>query len=271
MNLIQVDAEKCVQCGKCIRACPAYVLAMEGDLPVAVAPESCIRCGHCSAICDQDALVNTLCPPEGQPLLEDFPVLDAEKAELFLRSRRSIRCYKKKPISREELTRLVNIARFAPTASNTQNIAYHVVDNKELLAQIVESVIVWMEKEIESGQPFHPSLPGHVRVYRSQRQEPIFRGAPQLVVATAPKTLRTRRDNTVFCMAYMELFAPSLGLGSCWAGLFELYVRSNREYIESLLSVPEEREITGAVMVGYPVNKYPRLVDRDPLDIHWVD
>jgi nitroreductase len=244
---------------------------MENEIPVVVAPDACIRCGHCSAICDQDALVNILCPPEGQPLLETFPVLGAEDAERFLRSRRSIRCYKKKPIPREELTRLVNIARFAPTASNTQSIAYHVVDNKDLLAQIVESVIVWMEKEIESGQPFHNSLPGHVLAYRERGVEPIFRGAPQLVVATAPKNLRTKRDNTVFSLAYMELFAPSLGLGSCWAGLFEMYIKAEREHIEPLLSVSPDREITGAVMVGYPVHTYARLVDRDPLNIHWLD
>ena len=36
-----------------------------------------------------------------------------------------------------------------------------------------------------------------------------------------------------------------------------------------LLAVPEDLTITGAIMVGYPRNRYQRLVDRDPLKVNW--
>jgi len=37
-----------------------------------------------------------------------------------------------------------------------------------------------------------------------------------------------------------------------------------------LLNIPEGKEITGTVMVGYPQYKYQRLVDRNPLDVTWL-
>lgn len=33
-----------------------------------------------------------------------------------------------------------------------------------------------------------------------------------------------------------------------------------------LFNIPEGKEITGVVMVGYPLYSYQRLADRNPLD-----
>lgn len=77
-------------------------------------------CGHCAAICPNSAIDNKKSPLEDQIDLKDFAKLNEKQAEYFLRSRRSIRNYKTEPVSREKLTKLIDIARLAPTASNSQ-------------------------------------------------------------------------------------------------------------------------------------------------------
>ena len=45
------------------------------------------------------------------------PKLTPEQAELFLRSRRSIRNYQNKPVPAELIRKVLNVARMAPTAT----------------------------------------------------------------------------------------------------------------------------------------------------------
>lgn len=51
----------------------------------------------------------------------------------------------------------------------------------------------------------------------------ICLNAPHLIIAHANKTAAFSKYYPVDCataIAYMELAAPSLGLGTCWNGLF---------------------------------------------------
>ena len=48
---LEVDKEKCTQCGACSRAC-----GMGVDVPKTPNSPECIRCGKCSSICPHDAL-----------------------------------------------------------------------------------------------------------------------------------------------------------------------------------------------------------------------
>jgi nitroreductase len=66
------------------------------------------------------------------------------------------------------------------------------------------------------------------------------------------------------------LFAPNIGLGSCWAGLLELAAFAGHQKLLDLFKIPEGKVFTGAMMVGYPKYIYKRLVDRNPLDVRWL-
>jgi Nitroreductase len=265
--LIYVDQEKCTKCGICADVCPPGILRLEKSGPRATEMQNCIACGHCVAICPQAAIDHSKTPLVGQVSLEKFPVIDSRAAYHFMRSRRSIRCYKSDSIPRSQLLQLVDIARFAPTASNKQGISYSIVEERKVLKQASEIIIQWMEE----NQSRWWSFPLHIRAFREHGTDGIFHSAPHLIVAAAPTDFKNGRENTILGFAYLELFANTLGLGSAWAGLFEMCAFANHPPLLDLLKIPPEKSITGGVMVGFPKYKFKRLVDRNPLDVTWLN
>jgi len=265
MSIITVNEEKCIKCQQCIKECPSYVLKMGEKGPEEIENTTCIACGHCVAICPSAAIDNKKTPLAQQIDSKDFPKLNAEQAEHFLRARRSIRNYKEESVSRDELTKLVDIARLAPTGSNSQGISFLVVEDKQLVKKAVELTIRMIEKS-----PLKDSLKGLISIYRENGVDSILRGAPNLIIATADKDFSNARANSISCLTYLELFAPSLGLGTCWAGFFEYCASIKGSPLLKLFNIPEGKTITAAVMVGYPKYTYKRLVDRKPLEVTFL-
>jgi nitroreductase/NAD-dependent dihydropyrimidine dehydrogenase PreA subunit len=265
MGIITVNEEKCIKCEQCIKSCPANVLKMGKKVPEEVENATCIACGHCVAICPSDAIDNKKTPLEDQVDAKDFAKLNAEEAENFLRARRSIRNYKDKSVSREELTKLVDIARFAPTGSNSQGISFIVVEDKRLVEKATELTIDMIEKS-----PLKDALKGLIKNYRECGVDSILRGAPNLIITTADKDFSGGRGNSISCLTYLELFAPSLGLGTCWAGFFEYCASLKDSPLLELFNIPEGKTITAAVMVGYPKYSYKKIVDRNPLEVTYI-
>ncbi|MBZ9686754.1 nitroreductase family protein [Clostridium estertheticum] len=265
MDLITVNEEKCIKCEQCIKECPAYVLKMGEKGPEEIANTTCIACGHCVAICPSEAIDNKKTPLEKQVDAKNFPKLNAEQAEHFLRARRSIRNYKDKSVSREKLTKLVDIARLAPTGSNSQGISFVVVEDKELVKKAAELTIRMIEKS-----PLKDALKGLISIYREDGVDSILRGAPNLIITTADKGFSNGRANSISCLTYLELFAPSIGLGTCWAGFFEYCASIKGSPLLKLFNIPEGKTITAAVMVGYPKYSYKQLVDRNALEVTYI-
>ncbi|TCS77346.1 nitroreductase family protein [Pectinatus cerevisiiphilus] len=267
MELITVDQKKCIQCGICIKECPSFVLSMGKNGPQATAPQSCIACGHCVAVCPRAAIDHKKTPLANQLDLADYPKLTATESEVFLRSRRSIRSYLKKAVPREDLLKLVNIARFAPTASNSQGVSYVIIDDREILDTAVKIVI----ERLENDKVLKQIFAHYLNVYYEKGIDVVLRNAPSLILSTADINATRGRENSIFSLAYLELYAPTLGLGSCWAGILEVLALELKSPLLKLFHIPEGRKITGAVMVGYPQYKYKRLVDRNPLVVSFYE
>lgn len=265
MSLITVDQESCIKCGLCVEECPTRVLKLESTGPVEINANACLACGHCVAVCPKEAIDNEKSPLAMQSEVGDLPKLDPEQAKNFIRSRRSIRSYKTKSVEREKLLQLVDVANLAPTASNTQGISYLIVDDKETIESIVEECVNWFEN--------HPifSKYGITNLYRDYKVDGILRGAPSLILSLADKDFRNARENSIFSLTYLELFAPSLGLGSCWAGILEICARNEDSPIHKLLNISDKKIITGCVMVGYPKHTFKRFTERQPLSVSFYN
>jgi nitroreductase/NAD-dependent dihydropyrimidine dehydrogenase PreA subunit len=266
MNLITVDQERCIKCGICVKECPVQVLRIGENGPEDICPEKCIACGHCVAVCPKEAMDNVKTPLANQKSSKKFPKLSPEEAENFLRSRRSIRSYKETSVPREKLAELVNIAHYAPTGHNLQGVSYIIIDDRKILDKAVKITA----EELKNDKTLSGKFDDFIKVYTEKGVDTILRGAPSLVLAIADADFQRGRENSIFSLAYMELYAPTLGLGSCWAGVFERIALKDDSPMFKLFNIPKDKKITGAVMVGYPKYNYPRLVERSPLKFDFL-
>src|SRR5208337_5190217 len=98
----------------------------------------------------------------------------------------------------------------------------------------------------------------------------ITRGAPGLVIASAPKDYRIAQTDSTIALTFLDLAAPSFGLGTCWAGIF-MMAASQWPPLQQALALPEGHACFGAMMIGYPKYRYHRLPLRKEADITWLD
>jgi len=273
MSVFSVDQDKCTNDGLCAAACPMGIIEFEDDgstpAPTADASELCINCGHCVAVCPSGAMsLETMKPEQCPPILKDL-ILNTEQVEQLLRSRRSIRSYTDQPIDKDIIVKLIDIARYGPSGHNVQPVRWMVIYDSGQVHRFAGMVIDWMRDLIKKDDPLATNL--HMDRSISQWDagvERICRGAPHVILAHAPEDERTAPIASATALAYLELAAPSLGLGTCWAGYFN---RAANEWppLKEALELPSEHACFGAMMVGYPKYKYQRIPLRNEATIVW--
>ncbi len=273
MPLFAADKEKCEQDGLCVAECPVGIMEFKDKnqvpTPTDDADELCINCGHCVAVCPHGAMSHKNMTPEQCPPVRRDWLLNPEQVEHFLRSRRSIRTYKEQPVEREVLTKLIEIARFAPSGHNLQPVRWLVFYNGKEVRRLAGLVIDWMGDLLEKGTPLAKAL--HMdRVVAAWESgvDRICRGAPHVIVVHAPKEERTAPPACTIALAYLELAAPSFGLGACWAGYFHAAANLWPPMREAL-DLPTKHTPFGAMMIGHPKYNYQRLPLRNEPHIIW--
>jgi nitroreductase len=238
--------------------------------PTPDADEICISCGHCVAVCPEGAFRHSAMTPEACPAVHREWRLEEAQVVHFLRSRRSIRVYKRDPVDRDTLNRLIDLARYAPSGHNMQPVRWRIVYEKPEVRRLAGLVVDWMRHLLEEGVPLAQTLHMDRIVAAWERgADRICRDAPHLIVAHAPREERTAAPACTIALTYLELAAPSFGLGTCWAGYFNAASNMWRPS-EEALALPEGDVCFGAMMIGYPKYPYHRLPLRNQPAITWA-
>jgi nitroreductase/NAD-dependent dihydropyrimidine dehydrogenase PreA subunit len=273
MNFLSVDHDKCKQDGLCAAECPVGIINFEGTghYPELVqgGEAFCLRCGHCVAICPHGAMDHAEVPLAQCPEID--PALDVSlaQAEQFLRSRRSVRRFKETPVEQDLLRRLIETARYAPTASNAQPLTWRVINDPLQVREIAAGVIGWMRGLVaDPNAKIMPYLPLLVQGW-DDGMDTILRSAPCLVVAMAPPEARSGMVDLTLALSYLELAAPLYGLGTCWAGLLQGALMSNPELKEQV-GIPADCPSHYPMMIGYAKTRYYRLPQRKAPRISWA-
>ena len=276
MSLFTVDPGKCKRDGICAAECPVRIIQLPegGGVPELVTYEAdpeqyCINCGHCVAVCPHGAMSHqSMASDECPPVNRDW-LLDAERVEHFLRYRRSIRVYKDEPVDRDTLVKLIEIARYGPTGHNTQSVEWLVIYDRAELTKLAGHTIDWMRWVIKEM----PALAEMLHMSRTvggweAGYDVILRGAPHVIVAHAHKDDRTAPASCTIAMTYLDLAAPSLGLGSCWAGYFNASA-TMWQPMQEALGLEAGHLPFCSMMIGRPKFKYHRLPERNEPPITW--
>jgi len=260
MSQIVVDTSLCVKDGLCVDVCPSKTLRRsEEGLPEETPGSFCILCGHCVAACVCDALTHTGLPQEKMVLAATVPP-DPALIDSFLLSRRSVREFKEQPVARETLEALLDVARRAPTAANSQTLHWIVVSGMEKIHALSAEVINWVRA---SG-----TRPSAVELW-DQGYDFVLRGAPTVVVVCTPAEWDWGTEDSATALAYMELAAEARGIGVCWAG-FLTRVAAVHAPVRQALSVPEGYVVKGGLMLGEPKYGYRYVPPRKPLSVQWI-
>ena len=270
----KINLTICSQCGLCADICPLYIFEMnsESGYPGIIAEKDrlCTACGHCEAVCPVNAIEIS------SPLLQraDIPLLrhpiDPELIRSYFAGRRSIRKYKNDAVPRAQLDKLLDIARYASSAVNRQPVKWVVVQTREKVAQTAAMVIDWGRRMVQENSPIASRLHFTNLVASWENgKDPICRKSPHLVIAYSHKDDMTSIADATIALAHLELAAPSLGLGACWAGYVNVAM-SQSPALRAELGIPEDCLNRGSMMLGYPAYSYARIPKKNKAEISWI-
>ena len=154
----------------------------------------------------------------------------------LIQQRFSVRKYLPNAIEEEKLNIILESARLAPSASNSQPWHFYVVKDKEKIKGLSAKMTIGSNAVING----------------------FIQDAPIVIVATAGPidilhkiasfivNKRWYYIDVAIALEHMALAAWELGIGSCWVGWFE------EKKIKNLLGIPANQEVIALLTLGYP-------------------
>lgn len=148
--------------------------------------------------------------------------------ELILK-RRTTRKFLQDRISREELEKLVNAARFAPSANNLQPLKYILVDENEIVQSVFNNVR-WAGYIAPLGNP-------------AENERPVA-----FIAILVDTEIRKTGYELDIGAAAQNIFLAALedGIATCWMGAID------RDEIRKILRIPEKYILDTVIALGYP-------------------
>ncbi|MFX0013075.1 MAG: nitroreductase family protein [Promethearchaeota archaeon] len=274
--MIEILPELCSKCGFCVECCPSMIFSMDQNIIRVEFEDYCILCGHCIAICPEDAIRH------GKLDYTQFrdiqkTQIDSQDLYTLFETRRSVRNFKKRAISRELIDHLLSETRYAPTASNLQNVKYLVLQNqaKDLFVAHVRSFYANILEIFQSSQTEDNTMLRRIRKWKhwlfeaEKGRDALFYNPPAIIIAYAPSSNSLTSLNVGFAIAYLMLAAHAIGLGTINIGYAVEAIRRNPKIVEDLGISTEEYWVYAVVSIGYPAFDYLKIPVRNPAHITW--
>jgi nitroreductase len=155
---------------------------------------------------------------------------DDMKEDVFemIKSRRSIRRYKKEVPEETLIRRCMEAACYAPSAKNSQPWAFVLVKDREKI----------------------------LKLCKTQIYSKFLRNAPFVVVALAEEEKSNHWLEDCACAIVLFLLeAHALGLGACWNAVYSPESQKREDYVREVLDIPNRYRVIANVGLGFPDEK----------------
>ena len=159
-----------------------------------------------------------------------------------IKERRSIRAFKSQNVSAEIIEKLINAARWAPSAGNIQPWEFIIVRKPKIKRRLAEAAL---------GETFIEEASVVIVVCANENRSSQGYGI-------RGKTLYCIQD-TAAAIQNIHLAAYSLGLGTCWIGAF------GEEEAREILNIPHGIRPVAIIPVGYTAES-PSPPSRRPIN-----
>lgn len=171
----------------------------------------------------------------------------------FITERRSTRKFLSKPISKDDMEKLILCARTAPTGMNRQEFHFYPTINKALIDEMAA----------ETYEVAAASFP-HIKKRKEELNVvPVFYNATGLVLITIPKTGAEAYGMFDVGAASMNIIlaAKSLGISSIPIGL----AKTNEASIAKKMGVAEDEQYAIIIALGYEDPEFEKF--RTPKEL----
>ncbi len=288
-----IDQNLCSQCGLCIAICPEGLLAknVKGkSYFLEDRVDLCVMCGHCMAVCETRSV-----HIEGLSYKVNFPELPSISIDYqtfmdFLKTRRSVRIFKDKPVPEEMLAKIIDAISLAPYGVCPDNTGISVVTNKEVIRKALPAIsktyrdIGWMMSnpimrwtmkrflKKEDYSTVHDFIAPRVAKGNYDLAgglDDISRDAPALLLFHGPVDAGEHTVDSHICTTYAFLAAHSLGLGATVIGLIGPAINRSME-LKSLFKIPQNNEVIETIIVGFPKFQFKRTIVRPRRNVTYV-
>lgn len=141
-----------------------------------------------------------------------------------IEKRRSVRAYKDEPVPEESLRKILEAARLAPSAHNSQEYKFVVVKDTEKREKLAEA----------ADQSFVGEAPVIIVAVSLNPEHLLSSDVPAYALDLA------------IALDHMTLAAVEEKLGTCWVGAFD------QEEVKKILNVPDQYKVVVLLPIGYP-------------------
>jgi len=169
----------------------------------------------------------------------------------MMAKRRSCRAYQDKPVSREDLLKIVEAGRLTPSGCNAQPWKFIVVDEPEAKEKLCDALVVMDGK---TGAPWRFQVPAFVVLVETPAV------VKPMVEEYYGHTQRFAQGDVGAAMMNMCHQAMELGLGTCAIGM------SDQAKMQQYFGIPAGCEVRMALAVGYSAETHEAPKIRKSLE-----
>jgi len=191
----------------------------------------------------------------------------------LIRARRSVRRYVHENVARERIDELLATACYAPTGINAQDVLFTVVRDKDEMDSLRRDTLARLAA-LKEAERLPDGIVGRylgyaVNAWQNDGQDMIFRGAPHMLLASAPKDAPCPAQDTLIALTTFELLACSHGIGTLWVGMFMHALAVCPELVERL-RIPAGHMIGYSMLFGKPAVEFHRIAPRGPAKVNMI-
>ncbi len=211
-------------------------------------------------------VVADVCTPINRYYTEENPEIRYTSDQAYLlniiKNRRTVRRFKSIPVPKEHILKILDAARFAPTAGNQQPWKFLVIQDREKLELLQKKALLWYLDEYKirrkpTPEELSPSKDALKKILENVLSAPVY--VAVLVDSKAEHPNYILYDGTL-AAGYLMIAARALGYGT---GFFTTFFPEVK--MKKFFNIPEQYKLICFTPVGVP-DKWPETPPKKKLE-----